>query len=64
MIKKIRVTNNKARPALRDTPNGSVYCVSHHYNGHDESILFFTDDANDSVDIFEDGRGYIVVEEV
>lgn len=63
MIKKIKITNNKARPALRDTTNGRVYRVTNHYNHRDESVLYFTDDANDSVDIFEDGRGYEVVEE-
>lgn len=63
MIKKIKVTNNKARTALRDTTNGRVYRVSHTQNNFNGHSLSFTDEAGDSVDIFEDGRGYEVVEE-
>lgn len=63
MIKKIKITNNKARPALRDTTNSRVYRVSNTQNSFNESFLTFIDDADDSVDIFEDGRGYEIVEE-
>jgi len=71
MIKKIKITNNKARLSLRDTTNGCVYPVIEVPEGtkcSDGSIavtdgLSFKDDVGDWVDIFEDGRGYEVVEE-
>lgn len=63
MIKKIKITNNKARPSLRETTNGRMYRVSNFKNSFDEPFLSFTDDADDNVYIFEDGNGYEVVEE-
>lgn len=71
MIKKIKITNNKARTVFRDTTNGCVYLVIEVPKGAqcpDGTIavtdgLSFKDDVGDWVDIFKDGRGYEVVEE-
>lgn len=70
-IKIIKIVDNTVRSALCDTTIGVEYLVTTIAKGTKcpdgitamEDTISFKDDVGDWVDIFEDGRGYEVVEE-
>ena len=72
MIKKIKITNNKARLSLRDTTNGCEYPFIEVPEGAqcpDGAVaavggaLSFIDDVGDVVNIYKGSRGFEVVDE-